>query len=274
MNVGLVITGNAKYMSFDDLRDEKITIPYGHACFKTFREKCGGEGGICSGADNCIVNPIILTPNGYVYTQDLCAYAAIGDNDYSYATGNILEQSLYAIIDNIKTQDAKPMCAVYRDVHDMAWQVRRLMYHYILVREGLLRAITKVDLTIYADAIELFVALRGYYKEAITFLKNGNDRVNLNTIFAIIQDDYDQLLKMAKLIFKSNVNEQERLVKQIPCFLERQDSFFFPEKFSQKVFPYEKFKKLWEYYYAADFENFKILNIDLDKSLKLEGLNI
>lgn len=267
LDQGLSIRGNAKELKLDDIKDiDSVMIPHNGGCnYCEFRTSCKGEGLICKGAKNCIVNPITLSPDGYIYGQDIEAFASIAEDNHLLALGHISEQSLFDIETKL-IEDNQKSCrktsANFQGLYDSPWQTRYVFYHYILVREKMLEACKSRDSYIFADAVISYKDLRRQIVNTIDKFKSKNlNTDDLYSCLSFIGEDYNELNEICSSAFRfsiygshiANIDKIERIYNR---------SFFAPNNF---IFDYKKFKELWECYYNCDFNRFRELTNELEE---------
>ena len=254
----LLIQGRAKELSSKQTAAiPKILIPINNKnYFIEFRDKCEGIQNTCNNGNcvcNCIVTPIVLTPNGFVFSNDYLAFNAIATNDYSQSIGHICEMSLMDMVvrqnEHYDKRKDKTQSIVFRDENSYAWAIQKLIYDYLMFVENAIKAAKDVELL-------------SYNKCKMDFSKNAeklrilyeNNIEHDNELYSIILEDYSTITNILDSyfvfpFFKPLFAKQIEMYQEITPF--RKGNF--------KEFvgiEYEQFMQLWNCYNMCDYDGY------------------
>ena len=254
----LMIQGRAKKLNYNDLSGiSKIKIPIvTQTNFPVkFREKCEGMQNTCCNGKcilNCIVDEIVLTPNGFIFINDGMAFNAIDTDNYSQAIGHIGNTSLYDMVQRKnkeydKTKN-KTLSVRFRDETALDWCIQKLVYDYLINVNLVFQYVSESNIEKYKKVITKI-------EKEITIQKHKFDLEEYaNCIYGMLKLDFEALRDIADWCFMPIM--KTLFLAQLDMY--KKNSPFRRENFNRIVgIRYDNFIKLWDYYYKCDFEQYK-----------------
>ncbi len=235
------------------------------------RKKCPGEGLYCKGGCNCVETPIVITPNGYVFAQDMEALKAIAENDYKNSIGHISEKTIYEMVQEHK-DDKKGEVYVFRNRNVFEWHYRHVIYKCIKLREQMLNSSTNNEQSHAFAKYQMELASIKEYAATIKLNKkctvSNTNLLLLSQLLEQIEKDYKLIKHIVELNNRFNVYGSNQ-AKIVELENKARDSFFAPDKFkSIFAIEYDLFVSMWESYYAMDIDKFREVMDSIDEDIK------
>ena len=261
---GLNIAGRAKRLKLEDIKFcEQVIIPAKHRKRNpfSFRPKCEGALNTCNNGKcvcNCILNPVVLLPNGYIYITEQGAFNALAEKNYGDAFGRIDEISLYEMVEHQREIEAKePLLKeiVFQDLKSLWWRSQRdMVYPYMLYRNIMIRAIQIKDrrtFDAYYDAARKLIGKANQELEKM----NGSelDIVFYKKTFEFINEDLEALQyigdKSCRLFTPlESCFDIENKINKLPLGKEN--------LFTTIGFNYDEYMDLWKAYFEANYDEY------------------
>lgn len=265
---GIVAIGRAKTLTNAELREfDYVFVPHHGKPEFEFRHRCEGSQNTCNNGKcicNCIVTPIYLLPNGYVYNWDVEAFYALSEKDYDYSIGYIQDNCLYDMVNGTQYEKYNNVIP-YQDFNDFWWNGRFLLNSYLEFREAALIAFKKNNCRLYSVANDKFVQKIRLTKDRISKATGADvDKRFFSNIFTNIQDELAIFEKIKETYFFSSTNK-ESAYKEIEAQL-IDNSKFAPHSLKANFgYNYDSFRDIWRCYDSSDFDNYykavlKVLN--------------
>lgn len=270
----LSICGRAKELNYEQLGGiTKIDIPILNQTnqYVFFREKCEGSQNTCNNGEcicNCIVSPMVLTPDGYVFKHDGMAFNALATGNYVQSIGHISNMSLYDMVQvtNKKFDESKDstIYVLFRDESSLTWCTQKLLYDYL---QNVKKILKIVNDGAYMEYLELRANIENEMNiltEKITTSTDNSEKEYANQLFKIIKLDFEAVCGFADFCFIPLM--KILFLGQIEPY--KQNTPFKPDTFRNVVgIDYQLFMKRWEYYYNCDYYNYTniIMKIMSDK---------
>lgn len=268
----LCIQGRAKRLNYEQLQGVmKIDIPITDQTnqYIAFRETCEGSQNTCNNGQcicNCIVDPIILTPNGYVFNHDGMAFNAIDTGDFIQAIGHISNMSLYDMVQstNDRFDDSKnrTLSVVFRDESSTTWCTQKLLYDYL---QNIRKIFQSVNNSQYFDYLKIKDKIGNDISTLTEQISANADRQEneyANQLFKIIKLDFDTLCGVTDFCFLPLL--RRLFVKQLELY--HSSSPFRRDTFLGVVgINYDLFIDLWQCYYKCDYENYKKIALKISE---------
>lgn len=256
---GIIIVGRAKHLSNMELQEfDKVSV-IEHGRFPVeFRPECKGVENTCNNGNcicNCIVTPIVLLPNGYVYNWDAEAFYALAENDFSYATGHIESECLFEMIKSHFNSNYNNII-VYQELDSYLWNGRFLLNRYLEFRESALNSFKENSIKLYKAAEKMFIQNIRLTNKRIQKANGTIDDIKYFwKIFAEIKAELSQFEKMKNIYFLSSI-DKENMYKQIEKHLIKFSKFAPHNIKSNFGYDYQQFRDMWSYYDDANFDKY------------------
>lgn len=261
---GIHIAGRAKKLKIEDIKYcNNVIIPAKNRKRNTFafRPKCEGTLNTCNNGKcvcNCIVNPVVLLPNGYIYITEQTAFTALADKNFDFAFGRIDEMSLYEMVEKQREIEAnEPLLKeiVFQDLKSLWWRSQRdMVYPYMLYRNIMIRAIQIKDrrtFDAYYDAARKLISKAN--KELEKMLGSELDILVYKNTYESINEDLEELQfigdKHCRFFtpFESYF-EIENKINKLPFGKEN--------LFATIGFNYDEYMDLWKAYFEANYDEY------------------
>jgi hypothetical protein len=268
----LMIQGRAKQLGKTELAEiERISIPVANQTnFRVnFREKCEGKQNTCNNGNcicNCIVDEIVLTPNGYIFMNDAMAFNAIDTDNYIQAIGHISETSLFEMVQrkneeyNSGTKD-KIISVVFKDESNPVWRTHKLIYDYLFYVEQIIQSVDNSNISNYKNLKEKTQHLLSEYNDL--YISNGKPEDYTCKLYQLLKLDFNAMCEIADNCFTPYF--KNLLSNQLKDY-HKNTSPFGQKNFREIVgVYYNDFKNIWQCYYEYDFDNYAKNILSLSK---------
>lgn len=262
----LLIQGRAVNLNKQDLdRISKvdISITNNKNLPVIFKNRCEGAENTCNNGVcvyNCIVSPLTMTPDGFIFIDDAMAYNAISTGDYVQSIGHISDVSLYEMVSNQMDKFDENKEHIYyitfKDEYNYIWQTRKIIYDYIVYVNRILDSLQQNDKSLYKT---LRINLNDELNKMSDKLSvcNGNSQENkvANKICEYLQTDCQALISVADGYFTFQFM---KFLFQMQIETYKKNRPFSRDNFYNLVgIDHDLFMDYWNFYYDCDFENFK-----------------
>lgn len=238
------------------------------------RPKCEGVMNTCNHGKcvcNCIVNPVILLPNGYIYVIQHIAFHALAINNFDDALGRIDELPLFDMVMNYhaKTSDY-PLVrdAIFQNQNSLFWMTQyELLYKYIQHKENIIDTITNKNRYAFDKLMTQVRSFVDFTKKKLHKIyemeTDDETRIYFNQIFTKINTDIDKLHTVGDKYLRMGLFETG-IDKEITLYLALNASDFSESNFRQTLgFSYENFMKLWTAYDSCNLNGYVEATNDL-----------
>lgn len=232
-----------------------------------FRPKCEGIMNTCNNGKcvcNCIVNPVILLPNGYIYVIQDMAFHALANNHFDDAIGRIDELPLFDMVMNYHANTSDyPLVKdiIFQNKNSLWWMTQyELLYKYIQYRENIISAIKNKNRYAFD---KLIICVNSFVNSAKKKLKkiyemeiDDETRIYFNQIFTKINTDIDKLHTAGDNYLRMGLFETDS-EKELNMDMALTTSDFSESNFRQTLgFTYKNFMKLWIAYDSCNLNEY------------------
>lgn len=262
----LLIQGRAVNLNKQDIdRIAKVDIPISDNTNLPviFKNRCEGAENTCNNGvcvHNCIVSPIVMTPNGFIFIDDAMAFNAISTGDYVQSIGNITEMQLYKMVQNQMDKFDENKEHIYyvnfKNEYNLIWQTRKVIFDYIVYVNRILDSLQQNDKSLY-KTLRINLNDELYKMSDKLSVCNGNSQEieAANNICKYLKTDCQSLISVADSYFSLSFMKSLFAI-QIEMY--KQNSPFSRNNFYNLVgIDYDLFMDYWNFYYDCDFDNFK-----------------
>lgn len=259
---GLYIIGRAKNLKLKDIQSyNKVLLPTTGTHKVAFRAECKGEQNTCNNGKcicNCIVSDFVLLPNGYYYNYETEAFNALDTKDYTYAIGMIGKSSIYDMIHkyiNNSLEDKKDV--VFQNYNCHMWNIRYLLYRYLIFRDKAKLAFENDDVFLYFNAKK---EMQSMFDTTFRRVEKITNTENISTYFMVltqISQEFNMITTIGDDFFFHSKQKTE-------C-LNRIQNLYVSSSFNRKTFAhyygmdYDLFMQLWQCYEDTNFNEYKNL---------------